>query len=134
MDTERVDAPKKPNEKDRLKSRTASFVKCWTEWRDHHPHFPFVAVGVVALFLIFVFGKDNVWETYKRSRRISTLKKELRLSEEIYKRDSVRLEEIKSNKDGIEQIARERFMMKAEDEDVFIVEDHSSSEEGERRK
>lgn len=73
--------------------------------------------------MIFVFSDHNLLQTYKRSKRISGLKKELRRARESYRQDSIRLEEIRSNKDGVEQIARERFMMKAPDEQVFLVKD-----------
>ncbi|SKA02515.1 FtsB family cell division protein [Porphyromonas crevioricanis] len=104
-------------------ARLRSYRESYRGWRARHRYIPFVAVALISLLMIFVFSDHNLLQTYKRSKRISGLKKELRRARESYRQDSIRLEEIRSNKDGVEQIARERFMMKAPDEQVFLVED-----------
>ena len=45
-----------------------------------------------------------------------------------YTTDSIRLSEIDRNPAAIEKIARERYFMKADDEDVFVLSDDQKSD------
>ena len=40
----------------------------------------------------------------------------------MFERDTERLDELQSSPDGIEKVARERYLMKSPDEDIYIFE------------
>lgn len=57
----------------------------------------------------------------KMSSEIRQLDKDREFYEEQIKTDSTRLNELTTNKANLEKYAREQFLMKKPDEDVFVV-------------
>ncbi len=80
-------------------------------------------VVLACFFVLFCFiGEQNIFATIKRSRTIRRTQKQLMLKREQIeqcKRDIRMLE----NTDSLEQIARERYYMHADSEDVYLVAD-----------
>ena len=68
---------------------------------------------------------------------ISDLQKEINKYNAIYERDTRQLRMLQSNPKNIEKIARERYFMKADDEDIFVLSDDEqptlSNEESEKQ-
>ena len=56
-------------------------------------------------------------------REIASLKVEIERYHKQFQEDTRRLEELVSNPEAIEKIARERYLMKTQDEDIFIFEE-----------
>ncbi len=82
----------------------------------------FIAFAVVFVWLLF-FERHNLIRQWRTARDIHELKKDKTFyKDEIYK-DSLALDKIKSNPDALEKLAREKYFMKKEDEDIFIIEE-----------
>jgi cell division protein DivIC len=76
-------------------------------------------VLIVFMLWILIFDKANVWEQYKLQRTIKRLE-----SDKIFyqnKLKAVQQEKIDIERDK-EKFAREHYYMKANDEDVFVIE------------
>ena len=56
-------------------------------------------------------------------REISLLKEEIEKYRMDYEENTKRLNEISTNPDAIEQIAREKYLMKKPNEDIYVFED-----------
>ena len=56
-------------------------------------------------------------------REISQLKEEIEKYRADYEENTKRLNEITTNPDAIEQIAREKYLMKKPNEDIYVFED-----------
>ncbi|MCL1943456.1 MAG: septum formation initiator family protein [Candidatus Azobacteroides sp.] len=79
---------------------------------------------VFAVFLIMILFVDehNVFRRIGYHRKINELKKEIRYYENEKERDKKKLDELQSNDEDLEKFAREEYLMKKDDEDIFIIE------------
>ena len=84
-------------------------------------HYKYYLVIVVCTLLIGVVGEDSVLKRVRLELQIEDLKDEIRKYEKQHEADSKQLQEIRSNPKAIERIARERYFMKADDEDIFVL-------------
>lgn len=75
------------------------------------------------IFLVWLafFDRNNLVEKMQLSSKIATLKKEKTYYQEKIEEDKRKMEELLSNKDNLEKFAREQYLMKNKNEDVFIV-------------
>ncbi len=82
---------------------------------------------VITLIFFFIwlliFDKNNLGERISGLREINRLKQEKTYYNEKIKEDSTQLELLKTDKETIEKYAREQYLMKKENEDIFIVVD-----------
>jgi cell division protein DivIC len=76
-----------------------------------------------ALFIIWVtfFDDDNLIERLQNLRETRQLKKDKEYYIQKISEDSERLKELKTNKENLEKYAREQFLMKKDNEDVFVI-------------
>ena len=82
------------------------------------------AVVCIAGVLIVGFLDDNsVWSHMKNLQRISELQEETEKYNANFERDQAQIRELNKNPKAIERIARERYYMKADNEDIFILSD-----------
>lgn len=93
--------------------------------------FKYIVVVVVAVPLLTVIGENSLLQRYKYSRQISELQEELERQENQFLKDSLRLVELERHPEEIRKIARERYFMKADDEDIFILSDEIEGVEDE---
>jgi cell division protein DivIC len=80
----------------------------------------FIASGVFVLWISF-FDDDNLIERFQNLREIGQLKKDKEYYIQKISEDSERLRELKTNKENLEKYAREQFLMKKDNEDVFVI-------------
>lgn len=82
-------------------------------------------VIVVVLGVLFVgFLDDNsLWAHMRNKQHIDELSSEIEQYRESYNSNLTQIEELKHNPKAIEKIARERYFMKADDEDIFVLSD-----------
>ena len=85
--------------------------------------FKYIIVVVVGTLLITVIGENSMLQRFKYSRQIANLEDEIERQDMKYVQDSLRLVELERNPEEIRKIARERYFMKASDEDIFVLSD-----------
>ncbi|MBO4850439.1 MAG: septum formation initiator family protein [Prevotella sp.] len=85
--------------------------------------FKYVIVVVGGVLLITVLGENSMLQRYRYARQIADLEEEIERQDAIFMHDSIRLEEMERNPEEVRKIARERYFMKASDEDIFILSD-----------
>ena len=78
-----------------------------------------VAFAVIIVFL----DEDSQLRRLGYEREISQLKEEIEKYRADYEENTKRLNEISTNPDAIEQIAREKYLMKKPNEDIYVFED-----------
>lgn len=80
----------------------------------------FLAFLLVLGWLVF-FDTHNFINQWRMRRQMKELQHERDFyRDEIY-RDSLAIEELKNNPDALERYAREKYLMKRDNEDVFII-------------
>ena len=88
--------------------------------------------GVVALFAVVFIGfvdENSVLSHFKNKQTISELNEEIEKYEAEHRANQARIKELDKDPKAIEKIARERYFMKTDDEDIFILSDDMEQEE-----
>jgi len=80
----------------------------------------FIAILVFFVWVL-LFDRNNLIDKFTTLKQLEQLKKEKQYYLEKIEYNKARIEELKTNKENLEKFAREQYLMKKEDEDVFIV-------------
>lgn len=83
----------------------------------------YAVVVIVGVVLVGFVGENSVWSHYRNKRRIAALQEEIKMHTESYQQDMEELRRLDRDPKTIEKIARERYFMKADDEDIFVLSD-----------
>lgn len=80
---------------------------------------------VIGFFLVitFVTGDSNLVKRYSYDEKIRDLEKEIRYYRKQIETDQKKINDLRSNREWLERYAREEYLMKKENEDVFIIVD-----------
>lgn len=82
-------------------------------------------ITVVAFAVIIGFLDENsLFRRLAYESEISQLKEEIEKYRADYEENTKRLNELNSNPDAIEQVAREKYLMKKPNEDIYVFEDN----------
>lgn len=87
----------------------------------------YVLVTILAVVLIGFVDENSVWSHMKNKERISQLEDEIKQLSDLNDRNLERIHEIDRDPKAMEKIARERYFMKADDEDIFVLSDDHES-------
>jgi len=88
----------------------------WTFFRRHK----YWVVTIAFIVIIGVLDENSLMRRAMHKYEITELKSEIERYTEQFEEDSRRLEELDNNPEAIEKIAREKYLMKRPDEDVYI--------------
>lgn len=81
-----------------------------------------VALAVFAAFVGFV-GESSLVNRFAQQREISRLKEEIDEYNRKFAQDKKTLDALKHDPEAVKEVARGRYFMKTDNEDIFIVED-----------
>jgi cell division protein FtsB len=80
----------------------------------------FLVTAAFAVWMIF-FDRNDLFSQYEYHQQVSTLKQE----RDFYLKENAKvhqdLDELTSNKAKLEKFAREKYLMKRDNEDVFVI-------------
>ena len=80
-------------------------------------------VTVLSIVVIFFIGDSNLYNRYKYNNKIRSLEVDIsRIKQEI-EENRKKIQELQTDREGLERFAREEYLMKKEDEDLFIIEE-----------
>ena len=94
----------------------AFFLKIWPWLKNKYV----LTISVFFIWMVF-FDQNNVMDRMRMSSEIRQLEADREFYLEQIEKDSTRLHELTTDKDNLEKYAREQFLMKKPDEDVFVV-------------
>jgi cell division protein DivIC len=81
---------------------------------------------IIALLVFFVwilfFDQNNLVDRYISLRNIRQLERDKQYFRHRIMEDSIRLDELRTDNENLEKFAREQYLMKRENEDIFIIE------------
>ncbi|RPH34056.1 MAG: hypothetical protein EHM93_02530 [Bacteroidales bacterium] len=83
----------------------------------------FILTGFVFLLWLVVFDRSNWFDMIGEIRAIHSLESEKEYYQRKINADNQKLKELKTNDENLEKFAREQYLMKKADEDIFIVEE-----------
>ena len=104
------------------KQKEISMSKLMTVWSYIRQHK--YLITIVAFLVIIVFLDENsLIQRAKHKQEISTLNSEIIKYRKQFEEDTRRLKELENNPEALEKIAREMYLMKKPNEDIFIFEE-----------
>lgn len=91
-----------------------------------HKHLITIIIG---LLLVGVVDEGSIRKYAILNMQINELKAEINQYQEQFERDSTRLDALINTPKGVEKVARERYLMKRENEDIFIMSTDQKAEQ-----
>lgn len=83
----------------------------------------YVIVAVLGIVLVGLLDENSLRAHLQNKQRISELQDEIAKYQALNDADQRTLRQLKTNPKAIEKIARERYFMKMDDEDIFVLSD-----------
>ena len=83
--------------------------------------FKYIIVIVLGIALVGFVDENSFMKRIEYEYQIKELKSEISKYDEIYLRDSLRVSELQNSPQALSEIARERYFMKADDEDIYVL-------------
>jgi cell division protein DivIC len=71
-----------------------------------------------------MFDQNNLNERRKNNRDYNQLLREQQYFQKKIEENRKRIQELKTNNDNLEKFAREQYLMKKDNEDIFIIVDN----------
>ena len=97
----------------------SKLMTIWTYIRQHK-----YLITIAAFLVIIVFLDENsLIQRAKHQQEINTLNSEITKYRKQFEEDTEKLKELTNNPEAMEKIAREKYLMKKPNEDIFIFEE-----------
>jgi cell division protein DivIC len=92
------------------------FIRIWPWLKNKYV----LTISVFVIWTLF-FDQNNMVDRLRMSSEIRQLEADREYYMEQIVRDSTRLHELTTDRENLEKYAREQFLMKRPNEDVFVV-------------
>ena len=92
------------------------FITCWNYIR----RYKYLAAILVFLLIIGFLDENSLYTRYQRNVEIGTLKCEIDKYQTQYEAETAQLEALEHSFVAVEKMARERYLMKRPNEDIFV--------------
>ena len=83
----------------------------------------YVFASVLFVVWMLMFDQNNLNERRKNNRDYNQLLREKEYFQKKIEENRKRIQELKTNNDNLEKFAREQYLMKKDNEDIFIIVD-----------
>lgn len=88
-----------------------------------------IALGIFAAIMLF-FDKNDVFTQSARNKQLKELQNSKQYYTERITAERKDLEQLKSNPGTLEKYAREKYLMKRDNEDLFLIPESSDKKAG----
>ncbi|NLZ72395.1 MAG: septum formation initiator family protein [Bacteroidales bacterium] len=86
----------------------------------NHKQLKYIIAVVIFLLIIGVLDENSLIQRAKYDKEIYSLKSEIKKYQKEYDESTQKLKELSDNPENLERIARENYLMKKPDEDIFV--------------
>ena len=73
------------------------------------------------LFWLLIFDSNNLIDRYRQMKELRQLRHDKEYYQKKIEQDTRKLKELETGSKNLEKFAREQYLMKKKDEDIFIV-------------
>ena len=98
-------------------------LKSWLLRIYHVKALKYIVVTLIGVVLIGFVDENSVWHHIANKQKISELQDEIDRYTTQNRNDQAQIKVLDSDPKAIKKIARERYFMKADDEDIFVLSD-----------
>jgi len=81
----------------------------------------YILTFLIFLIWIIFFDQNNLVDRVRQMNRHEELQQEKQFYLQKINKDSVKLHQLKTNEENLEEFAREEYYMKKENEDIYII-------------
>jgi cell division protein DivIC len=81
----------------------------------------YLITGVAFLLLMLFLDRNNLVSQYKMRKELNGLRKELQFYRDQAQKDSIELSRLIGDSLELEKLGREKYMMKRDSEDIYII-------------
>jgi cell division protein DivIC len=96
-------------------------------------HYKYLIVVVVGTALVGFLDDNSIMRRIQLGMQIADLEAEIAHYREINEAEAKQLRQLRANPKAIEKIARERYFMKSDDEDIFVLSDDEQQPDTENK-
>ena len=89
----------------------------------HIRYLKYIIVTILAVVFVGFVDENSVWQHLGNKYHINKLQEEIDQYTELHKRNQAEIDLLDKDPKAIRKIARERYFMKADDEDIFVLSD-----------
>lgn len=97
----------------------SNLLTIWNYIRRHKYLITLLVFGVIIGFL----DENSLVQRIKHRNEIHTLNSEIKRYKKQYEEDTEKLKELTTNPEALEKIAREKYLMKKPNEDIYVFEE-----------
>ena len=97
----------------------SKLLTIWNYIRRHK----YIITERIFLVVIGALDENSLIQRVKHRSEISALNSEIEKYRKQYEEDTEKLKELTTNPEALEKIAREKYLMKKPDEDIFVFEE-----------
>jgi cell division protein DivIC len=83
----------------------------------------YILTAMIFMLWLLLFDQNNLAERRKSTSEYNQLVQEKEYYQKKVEDDRKRIDELKTNADNLEKFAREQYLMKKDNEDIFIIVD-----------
>ena len=98
-------------------------IKSFLLWVYHVKALKYIVVTLIGILVIGFIDENSVWHHIVNRQRISELQEEIDRYNLQNANDQAQIKQLDSDPKAIKKIARERYFMKADDEDIYVLSD-----------
>ena len=106
-----------------MRNFMAAVAKVW-----NLPFVKYAIITIVGIVLVGFVGENSLLAHLRNMHYIGTLNDEIKVYNERYQNDMHKIRELNLDPKAMERIARERYFMKHDDEDIFVLSDDDKRE------
>lgn len=81
----------------------------------------YLLTGLAFLLLMLFLDRNNLMSQFKMRKELNGLRKELQFYRDQAKSDSIELSRLLGDSLELEKLGREKYMMKRDSEDIYII-------------
>jgi cell division protein FtsB len=94
--------------------------KMWKSIRNFFVNKYFISLVAVTVWVIF-FDKDDVLSQRQLRQKLHQLQEEKSYYKDEITKSGEEIKELKTNPDNLEKFAREKYLMKKDNEEIFVI-------------
>ncbi len=87
------------------------------------PALKYIVVALIAFVFIGFVDENSIWRHVRNTQRINELRSEIKRLNDRHSYNQAQLRLLGNDTKAIEKIARERYFMKTDEEDIFVLSD-----------
>ena len=85
--------------------------------------YKYLVAIVIFLLILGVLDENSLWVRYQRQVEIGNLHRQIQKFQEQYDAETAQLQALENDPSAVERLAREKYLMKRDNEDVFVFMD-----------